>query len=56
MVRTAEQHSKLATLYERLVNDQYASPEQRLKFARKAIWHRVLSRIAKEFGLVSLPE
>jgi hypothetical protein len=56
MVRTAEQHSKLATVYEKLVNDQYATPDQRLKFARKAVWHRVLSRVAKEFGLASLPE
>jgi hypothetical protein len=56
MVRTAEQHSKLATLYDKLATDQYASPEQKVKFARKAKWHRVLSRIAAEFGLVSLPE
>jgi hypothetical protein len=35
MVRTAEQHSKLATLYEKLVTDQYATPDQRLKFAQR---------------------
>jgi hypothetical protein len=56
MVRTAEQHSKLATLYDKLAKDQYALPEQKVKFARKANWHRILFRIAAEFGLASLPE
>jgi len=56
MVRTAEQHSKLAVLYDKLAKDAYASPEQKTKFARKANWHHTLARIAAEFGLASLPE
>jgi hypothetical protein len=56
MIRTAQQHAKLAAICEKLSTDQYASGEQKVRYGRKARWHRILSRIAAQFGLVALPE
>jgi hypothetical protein len=56
MIRTEQQHAKLAAICEKLSTDQYASGDQKVRYGRKAKWHRILSRIAAQFGLVSLPE
>lgn len=50
MVRTAEQHSNLATHFDKLAEDDRALPEQKAAFVRRANWHRMLSRIAAERG------
>ena len=45
MVRTAEQHSNLATHFDKLAEDDRALPEQKAAFVRRANWHRMLSRL-----------
>jgi hypothetical protein len=50
MVLTAEQHSNLATHFDKLAEDDRALPEQKAAFVRRANWHRMLSRIAAERG------
>ena len=50
MVRTAEQHSNLATHFDKLAEDDRALPEKKAAFVRRANWHRILSRIAAERG------
>ena len=46
-VLTAEQHWKVATVYEMAAADQLGvPPQQRAAFARKAKWFRMLARIA----------
>jgi hypothetical protein len=52
---TAEQHWKVATVYEMAAADQLGvPPQQRAAFARKAKWFRMLARIAakKEAAVV----
>jgi len=50
MVRTAEQHSNLATHFDKLAEDDRALPEKKAAFVLRANWHRILSRIAAERG------
>ena len=46
MALTAEQHSQIATAYERAAADPMIPAPQRAAFARKAEWFRLLARIA----------
>jgi hypothetical protein len=46
MALTAEQHSQIATVYEKAAADWMVPPQQRAAFARKAEWFRMLARIA----------
>jgi hypothetical protein len=47
MVLTAEQHLKIALLYEKAAADQLSvPPQQRAAFARKAKWFRMKARIS----------
>jgi len=46
MALTAEQHSQIATVYEKAAVDRMVPPQQRAAFARKAEWFRMLARIA----------
>jgi hypothetical protein len=46
MALTAEQHSQIATVYEKAAADRMVPPQQRAAFARKAEWFRMLARIA----------
>jgi hypothetical protein len=46
MALTAEQHSQIATVYEKAATDRMVPPQQRAAFARKAEWFRMLARIA----------
>jgi hypothetical protein len=48
MVRKAEKHLQMATLYEKLSANERASPETRIEFVRKANWHRILARMSAE--------
>lgn len=48
MVRKAEKHLQMATLYEKLSANESASPETRIGFVRKANWHRILARMSVE--------
>jgi len=45
MALTAEQHSQIATAYEKAAADEMVPPPQRAAFARKADWFRMLARI-----------
>jgi hypothetical protein len=45
MTLTAEQHSQIATAYEKAAADTMVPPSQRAAFARKADWFRMLARI-----------
>jgi hypothetical protein len=45
MALTAEQHSQIATLYEKAAADRMVPAPQRAAFARKAEWLRMLARI-----------
>jgi hypothetical protein len=45
MVLTAEQHLRIAMVYEKVAADEMGvPPQQRAAFARKAEWFRMLSR------------
>ena len=46
MALTAEQHSQLATAYEKAAADRMVPPQKQAAFARKAHWFRVLSQLA----------
>jgi hypothetical protein len=46
MVLTPEQHSQIATAYEKASADEMVPRQQREAFARKANWFRMLARIA----------
>jgi len=46
MVLTPEQHSQIATAYEKAAADEMVPPPQREAFARKADWFRLLARVA----------
>jgi hypothetical protein len=54
MTLTAEQHSQIATAYEKAAGDHMVPPQQRSAFTRKANWFRMLARIAakKEAAVV----
>jgi len=45
MTLTAEQHSQIATVYDKAAADDMVPPPQRAAFARKAEWFRMLARI-----------
>jgi hypothetical protein len=45
MVQSAEEWSKRAAFYEKMVDDESASRELRILFARKANWLRILARM-----------
>ena len=45
MTLTAEQHSQIATVYDKAAADEMVPPPQRAAFARKAEWFRMLARI-----------
>ena len=46
MALTAEQHSQIATVYDKAAADKMGiPPQQRAAFARKAHWFRMLARI-----------
>jgi len=45
MALTAEQHSQIATVYDKAAADQMVPAPQRAAFARKAEWFRMLARI-----------
>lgn len=48
MALTAEQHSQLATAYEKAAADWLVPPEQQAAFVRKANWFRMLARLAEK--------
>ena len=55
MVLTAEQHLKIALLYEKAAADRLGvPPQQRAAFARKAKWFRMKARIRAKKEAVSL--
>jgi hypothetical protein len=58
MVLTAEQHWKIATVYESAAADKMGvPPQQRAAFARKAKWFRMLARVrAKKEAAAVLKE
>ncbi len=57
MVLTAEQHLKIALLYEKAAADRLGvPPQQRAAFARKAKWFRMKARIRAKKEAVSLRE
>ena len=45
MALTADQHSQIATAYDRAAADEMILAPQRAAFARKAGWFRLLARI-----------
>jgi hypothetical protein len=45
MALTAEQHSQIATVYDKAAGDEMVPFPQRAAFARKAEWFRMLARI-----------
>jgi hypothetical protein len=49
MVRGAEEHSNIATVYEKLSANEREPWETRSAFARKANLHRILARLAASF-------
>jgi hypothetical protein len=56
MVLTAEQHLKIALLYEKAAADQLSvPPQQRAAFARKAKWFRMKARISARKEAASGP-
>ena len=46
MVRGAEEHSNIATVYEKLSANEGEPQETRSAFARKANLHRILARLS----------
>jgi hypothetical protein len=46
MALTVEQHSQIATAYDKAAADQMVPSPQRAAFARKAEWFRLLARVA----------
>jgi hypothetical protein len=48
MALTAEQHSQLATAYEKAAADRMVPAQQQVAFARKAHWFRILARLAEK--------
>jgi hypothetical protein len=57
MVLTAEQHLKIALLYEKAAADRLGvPPQQRAAFARKAKWFRMKARIGAKKEAVSLQQ
>ena len=46
MALTADQHSQIASVYEKAAADHMVPLQQRQAFARKASWFRTLARIA----------
>jgi len=48
MAFTAEQHSQLATAYEKAAVDRMVPPLQKEVFERKAHWFRTLARLAEK--------
>jgi hypothetical protein len=46
MVLTPEQHSQIATAYEKAAADEMVPLQHREAFARKANWFRLLARVA----------
>jgi len=57
MALTAEQHSQIATVYDKAAGDEMVPPPQRAAFARKAEWFRMLARIgAKKEAAASKKE
>ena len=57
MVLTAEQHLRIALLYEKVAADRLGvPPQQRVAFARKAKWFRMKARIsAKKEAAAAIP-
>ena len=57
MVLTAEQHLRIALLYEKVAADRLGvPPQQRAAFARKAKWFRMKARIrAKKEAAAAIP-
>jgi hypothetical protein len=57
MVLTAEQHLRIALLYEKAAADRLGvPPQQRAAFARKAKWFRMKARIsAKKEAAAAIP-
>lgn len=53
MVLTPEQHSQIATAYEKAAADEMVPPPHREAFARKADWFRLLARIAAKKAAVA---
>jgi hypothetical protein len=57
MALTAEQHSQIATVYDKAAADEMVPAPQRAAFARKAEWFRMLARIeAKKAAAASKKE
>jgi hypothetical protein len=57
MVLTAEQHLRIAILYEKAAADRLGvPPQQRAAFARKAKWFRMKARIRAKKEAASLPQ
>jgi hypothetical protein len=58
MALTAEQHSQIATGYDKAAADQMVPAPQRAAFARKAEWFRMLARLGakKEAAAASKKE
>jgi hypothetical protein len=57
MALTAEQHSQIATVYDKAAGDEMVPAPQRAAFARKAEWFRMLARIgAKKEAAASKKE
>ena len=54
MLLTAEQHYRVATVYENAAADMRVPPPHRTAFARKADWFRMLARIRSKSELASL--
>jgi hypothetical protein len=48
MTRLAEQYSEKVASYDKMAADEAASHEQRVLFAKKANWFRVLARLAAQ--------
>ena len=46
MALSADQHSRIATAYDKAAADQMVPAPQRAAFTRKAEWFRLLARIA----------
>ena len=56
MALTAEQHSQIATVYEKAAADRMVPAPQRAAFARKAEWFRLLARIEAKRAAASKKE
>jgi hypothetical protein len=56
MAFTAEQHSQIATVYEKAAADRMVPPQQRAAFARKAEWFRMLARIGAKKETAAAPK